>query len=611
MGITSYRSWHDRIQRLAPVFTPRVRLGVVILLMILPAGLMFFYIRAYGVNVVYWDRWGLIPVLGKFYARDPSLIADCWRQHGEHRFFFGYLAELVLAVVTHWNIVAEMLMRWLFTCLICYVLLRAYMRTFGSTARALAGFIPVVWIVFWLRWYPLVIAEADQTWGMESAFFLLALYLLATSKTLRGRFALAAVSGVVSSFSHSPGLLVWPIGLVQILWVCWSQKGELRRVYLKMASVWCLTGICVFVAYFTGYTNPGYQSGPVSFATFLYHHFSYSCRFFLAGIGGPLASEPSAAVGIGFVLLLLYIGIALYALTRRPRPQSCIPLFLSLILFALLVAALDTYERSEAWFQDYGPVAGINAALAARYTVFTGRGVVGLYLLLLSPLLELRYKAVKAFSVGLMLSLVVVGFSVPCNSAMQFGQKTRDSMNKAAYYLSTYKLQSPENLAKVFPVPLVVFREASILEEHHLNVFSRPGLDPEKLALADGSTLSAVDIINSHLRPAGQSAPIIVNAQSEETITISGWAVDLKAGQAAGGVFVSVDGRKDVPTIYGSDRHDVADVLSSSHYRYSGFWASFATSVLGKGQHTLSLKIVTSDKEGYYNGKQQITIEVR
>jgi len=38
---------------------------------------------------------------------------------------------------------------------------------------------------------------------------------------------------------------------------------------------------------------------------------------------------------------------------------------------------------------------------------------------------------------------------------------------------------------------------------------------------------------------------------------------------------------------------------------------SFGTLVLDEGQHTLSLKIVTADKKGYYEADQEIILEVR
>lgn len=135
-------------------------------------------------------------------------------------------------------------------------------------------------------------------------------------------------------------------------------------------------------------------------------------------------------------------------------------------------------------------------------------------------------------------------------------------------------------------------------------------LASHELVPVDGETLSHVETVNGRLI-AQLSSPIIIDAQREQRVTITGWAVDQNAQKAAGGVFVTIDGRTDIPVLYGFDRRDVADYFENPDYRFSGFSASFTTSVLDEGQHTLSLKIVTADKSGYYQPEQTIVLEVR
>jgi len=119
-----------------------------------------------------------------------------------------------------------------------------------------------------------------------------------------------------------------------------------------------------------------------------------------------------------------------------------------------------------------------------------------------------------------------------------------------------------------------------------------------------------VDFVNGHaVRQADSS--FIINSDQEQTITISGWAVDQQAQKQAGGVFVTIDDKLDIPALYGLDRKDVADHFQNRRYRFSGFSASFATSVLGKGRHTVSLKIVTADKKGYYVADPKIVLEIK
>jgi len=175
-----------------------------------------------------------------------------------------------------------------------------------------------------------------------------------------------------------------------------------------------------------------------------------------------------------------------------------------------------------------------------------------------------------------------------------------------------YRVQSDEILKRLsWPPNAQTVREgAEVLEKYRLNVFSGPSLKPEELTLAEGSTQFHIDSVNDS--PLSQQNPDIINlSQQNETLKIVGWAVDQEAKNTAGGVFICIDGKIDIPAMYGGDRPDVAARFGESSYRSSGFMASFATSVVGEGQHVLSLKIVTADKKGYYEPDEKILIEVR
>lgn len=126
------------------------------------------------------------------------------------------------------------------------------------------------------------------------------------------------------------------------------------------------------------------------------------------------------------------------------------------------------------------------------------------------------------------------------------------------------------------------------------------------LNAAGKNALYSIDIING--QPVPKESSVIINTQE---ITMGGWAVDQQSQSPAGGVYITVDGKQDVSTVYGSERKDVADVQKNSRYRNSGFAASILTSTLEKGHHTLGLKILTADKKGYYEPDQKIDITVK
>jgi acetyltransferase-like isoleucine patch superfamily enzyme len=142
------------------------------------------------------------------------------------------------------------------------------------------------------------------------------------------------------------------------------------------------------------------------------------------------------------------------------------------------------------------------------------------------------------------------------------------------------------------------------------DTFNESKLDTNEMSLDRNNTFFNIDTVNNQvLKP--QDPPIIINSENQKTIEITGWAIDQNASKRASGISINVDGQKDIPASYGLDRLDVAEYLKSNDYRFCGFSAFFDTSTLGKGNHSLSLKIVADDQKRYYKPDQKINIVVR
>lgn len=138
--------------------------------------------------------------------------------------------------------------------------------------------------------------------------------------------------------------------------------------------------------------------------------------------------------------------------------------------------------------------------------------------------------------------------------------------------------------------------------------FTGRDIDVGALSLVRESTLSFIDFVNGmRVRP-GESRVVVDG--SREMVTITGWAIDVPSRAEAGGVVVTVDGEWDIPAVYGLERRDVAEYLQNDRYGRSGFSASVSTAALGRGYHTLSLKVVTADKRGFYAPPAKLTLEV-
>jgi hypothetical protein len=82
---------------------------------------------------------------------------------------------------------------------------------------------------------------------------------------------------------------------------------------------------------------------------------------------------------------------------------------------------------------------------------------------------------------------------------------------------------------------------------------------------------------------------------------VVGWAVDTPNHRLAADVDVVVDERP-FPAFYGIDRPDVAEYLGVPDYRASGFTARLPGADAGRGEHTISIRILSADRRCYYAG---------
>lgn len=135
-------------------------------------------------------------------------------------------------------------------------------------------------------------------------------------------------------------------------------------------------------------------------------------------------------------------------------------------------------------------------------------------------------------------------------------------------------------------------------------------IDFTKLKPIDKTTLYSIDMINNS-NSEEQKYQIKLNSKNNDFCNIEGWAVDSNAGLPAGGVFFNIDGKVNIPALYGIERQDVADSYKNKNYKYSGFSGNLAIYSLSKGEHVLLVKVITHDKKHYYQLDRKIIIIIK
>ena len=111
----------------------------------------------------------------------------------------------------------------------------------------------------------------------------------------------------------------------------------------------------------------------------------------------------------------------------------------------------------------------------------------------------------------------------------------------------------------------------------------------------------SIDIIN------GQKVMDLANGIiiQDSYLTLTGWAVDKVSQTIANDVIIRIDSI-DYLAATGINRPDVASVFQKQSYINSGWKFKIPIKILKKGQHQLSIKILSSDKKSYFSSNEII-----
>ena len=313
-------------------------------------------IRAYGVDVPYWDQWeGTFPLFQKFYAGTLGL-GDFLHFHNEHRILVPRLAFLCLGLATRWNIRAEMFATWLLAGL-CVANLWRLGRATGFSKSRLGPWLPVG--LTFLIFSPV----QQETWlnGFQVSF-LIPVVLLTTILWLplilrpKAGFIWTMVLATLTTFSVASGFLVWIIA-TPLLWL--RTQGEGRR-YNTWWAIWTAVFLLNLVLYLHGYQKPDQHPNPFLFLQEPLGAFAY----LMAYLGAGFASNAAVASVTGALLLLSYLGCIISLWNHRSDRQ--------LLARALPWVVLPVFAFGNAFLTMIGRLGfGVDEALSTRYIIFS------------------------------------------------------------------------------------------------------------------------------------------------------------------------------------------------------------------------------------------------
>jgi hypothetical protein len=150
--------------------------------------------------------------------------------------------------------------------------------------------------------------------------------------------------------------------------------------------------------------------------------------------------------------------------------------------------------------------------------------------------------------------------------------------------------QPDSQVLKVAPIVNEARWFSSELERMRLNVFAEPHISAADLVPTAVRPPLRVETINGRLR---SPAPIVVGP--DDPVEVRGYAFGAAGGGPAPAMFVTIDGKTNLPAVTGLYRAG-----ASRPSKWTGFAGSFAGFVLTPGEHTLSLTVVSDDGRHAY-----------
>jgi hypothetical protein len=552
---------------------------------LLPAALLFYFIHRFGIDVPWLDEWPhFVPLLQQL-DQGTLKLSGLFDQVMEHRPVFPRLLTLANAALFHWNRTVEMYVTAALLVLCAWLLFR-FVRAYWAHPLTPVLFLPMAWTLFsWRQWENLL-------WGFQTCFGLLAagavlaFCSLQRARKTDGFLLTAAAAAFVASFSTAGGLFLWPIGVAQLL---------LRRVCAEPADrprtdvfgIWTIAGVLTWALFFTGHHAPPETGAwPTGFG-YLIHNPVATARFLTTMIGSPLSWNQPTAQALGIVMTAAGAWAVLRLLPKTRDLAASAPL-LSLMAFTVINAVLACDERMG--------INGTAQALNSRYCSLTMLGLVALYALLTRFAVTERRPATWIACAG-MIALLLTGavtnlVSWRDDPLSRWFLRMEMVGSQAVRYPDVV---SDEAFSALLASPPMMRQQIPFLRSHKYTLFRRTA--PEGVPARYGGSVGGCNIETVNER----AGPVIdVHLHGDASgLRVIGWAVDLAEKRETGRLFISIDGRIDVPAVPGADRPDVAEYFKNRNYATAGFTSYVRTSLLTPGEHTLELKIVSHDDTSY------------
>lgn len=496
--------------------TPLIYVGYLI-----PASVVVVFIWKFYVNVPYMDQWELVPLFEKVMHGQAS-FGDFFVRHNEHRIVIPRLIIVALGLASQWTIALELASSGLLALITIGLLLflsNGVTITKHSALSLIAGLTTSV--VFWS-----LIQQENWLWGFQISWFLVnACFVGAIAYLKQADFSCKPNAGFkalvpaallcgMASFSSGQGLFTWIALLPSLVQRVWDVPQRSRAI-----GLWLAAFLLTALLYQVGYTAGPTQSGPISLPAV-----GLFWSYWLGLFGNALLYRSPQAYLFGWLLVVNWVGFAGLFIQQFRRLGDQLAPWISLGLFALMVAGVTAIARAEEL--------GVKQALSSRYTtisILLVIAVIQLWRVVIQErhLLEwpIRHPLTTYAGISSLLTLLVTISSI---NAIPAAQTYQTRLQRAETCLELGVDRAPDDCLKIlYPIAAPVRQRFQTL----VSLGLRPAPEPIRIHEQPNQTWGKMDTIPPIL-------PVKYACNTCDPVTIQGWAAGPQAAHDSAFVFL-------------------------------------------------------------------------
>lgn len=442
--------------------------------LLIPVLVCVGFIHRYAVNGLWFDEWSLVPYLQQFDLGKLNLGELFQYQHNEHKHFIPALLLILVAHFTKYDGIILQYVGLAIMVITTIVLMAMTWQRVKGRPFAWLFLLPVSLVPLSLRQWENLITCYPYDPLCVSLFFVLTVFLLdnlAEGRHTYWKFAGAMVTAFCCTYSFGNGLLVCPIGFLQLFSYLGFVQGKERKTIRRLAIVWGIASIFLVSYYLITYHWPINSSRHLLFSYIFKEPAPYLWQF-IVGLAGSMFDYDAQAFEAGLIMAFLGIISLVLAMSKSISWSKQLIAPIALMGYGFISTCVIFFARAHTAY---------NAVLSSRYAAITGVGLVGFYLFQITVLSNLpkshgdqKSKPARLLTTITCAALVVLmlgGFIASFHEGRAAGQCMKSRHLIAAEKLLHYRSQSDESLKDIVPFPNLVRTFAPYLESKGYSVF--------------------------------------------------------------------------------------------------------------------------------------------